>query len=213
MQKFDPKQLKQLRTRKKVTASALAKQMGVSPAQVHRLENGDRRLTVDALLAYCRALGLAPGQVLVPNVWVPILGAIQSDFDIRPIALDAQERTLAPPLTDNMSTLAAVRWEPSKRFAPMRDHLAFFNQHDEGVPKRAWNQRCLITRGDGSQCLGWPIKQGNKVHIDTSDGHVEFEAEITWASPIFSVMPPWAIEQLQPPTELTGSAQATAGHK
>lgn len=199
MLKFDPEQLKQLRIRKKITATALAKQMAVSPAQVHRLENGDRRLTVDALLSYCRALEIAPGHLLAPNTWVPILGAIQSDFDVRPIAQDAQERTLAPPLTDHMSTLAALRWETSKRFALMQDHLAFFNQHDEGIPKRAWNQRCLITRADGTQCLGWPIKQGNKVHIDTSDGQVEFEAEIRWASPIVCVMPPWAIEQLQPP--------------
>ncbi len=200
MLKFDPKQLKQLRIRKKITASALAKQMQVSPAQVHRLENGDRRLTVDAMFSYCDALGIPPGQLLSPNSWVPILGAIQSDFEVQPIAPDTDQRTLAPPITDNMDTLAALRWEPTKRFAPMRDHFAFYNQHNEGVPQRAWNQRCLITREDGTQCLGWPIKQGNKVHIDTSDGQVEFEAEIRWASPIVSVMPPWAIEQLLPPS-------------
>lgn len=201
MLKFDPKQLKDLRIRKKIKASALAKKMDVSPAQVHRLENGDRRLTVDALFSYCQALGITPGQLLVPNTWVPILGAISSDFEVRPIALDAGERTLAPPLTDDMDRLAALRWEPAKRFAPMRDHLAFFGQHDEGVPQRAWNQRCLITRADDTQCLGWPIKQGNKVHIDTSDGQVEFDAEIRWASPILSVIAPWAIEQLQPPPD------------
>lgn len=201
MSKFDPKQLKQLRIRKKITASALAKHMEVSPAQVHRLENGDRRLTVDAMFSYCDALGIPPGQLLSPNSWVPILGAIQSDFEVRTITLDSDERTLAPPLTDNMDTLAAIRWEPAKRFAPMRDHLAFYNEHNEGIPQRAWNQRCLITREDGTRCLGWPIKQGNKVHIDTSDGQVEFEAEIRWASPIVSVMSPWAIEQLLPPAD------------
>jgi transcriptional regulator with XRE-family HTH domain len=201
MLKFDPKQLKRLRIRKKITASSLAKQMEVSPAQVHRLENGDRRLTVDALFSYCRALGIAPGHFLVANVWVPIVGAIQSDFEVHPLASNTSERILAPPMTDQMDTLAALRWEPTRRFAPMRDHIAFFNQHNEGIPKHAWNQRCLIRRADDTRCLGWPIKQGKDVHIDTSDGQVEFNAEIRWASPILSVMPPWVLEQLQAPPE------------
>lgn len=199
MQTFDPKRLRQLRIGKQITASSLAKRMGVSPAQVHRLENGDRRLTVDAMLAYCQGLGLTPGQLLTPNAWVPIVGAIQSDFEVLPIRPDSPTRCLAPPLCDRMDELVALRWEPAKRFAPMRDHLAFFVQHDEELPERAWNQRCLISRADGTQCVGWPIKQGNKTHIDTSDGHVEFDAQIRWASPILSVMPPWAVENLQPP--------------
>lgn len=201
MLKFDPEQLKQLRLSKKITATALAKQMEVSPAQVHRLENGNRRLTVDALFSYCRGLGVAPESLLVPNSWVPILGAIHSDFDVLPIAKEKQERTLAPPMSNDMGNLAALCWKPSKRFALMENHLAFFHQHNEGIPNSAWSQRCLITREDGSQCLGWPIKQGNKVHIDTSDGQVEFETKIGWASPIVSVMPPWAIEQLRPPSD------------
>ena len=196
MQHFDPKQLRELRIRKGIRASALAKQMGVSPAQVHRLENGDRRLTVDALFAYCQALDLTPGHLLTPNIWVPILGAIQSDFEVKPISQGTPNRCLAPPLCDFMDNLAALRWEPAKRFAPRRDHLAFFNQHEEGVPERAWNQRCLITRADQTQCVGWPIQQGNKTHIDTSDGQVEFDAQIQWASPIISVMPPFAVENL-----------------
>lgn len=200
MFRFDPEQLRSLRTRKKITATELARRMAISPAQVHRLEKGDRRLTVDSLIDYCDALEVSVGQLFTPNVWVPVTGVIDSDFEIQPTPPNTPDKTLAPPLTGDMSKVAALRWAASRRFEPMRDHIVYFSRHEEGVPDYAWNKRCLVMRQDGSQCLGWPIEQNNSVHIDVGDGPVEFNVEITWASPVIAVMPPFAIESLQPPT-------------
>lgn len=199
MLKFDPERLRNFRANQNVTAVDLAKRMGVSPAQIHRLEKGTRRLTVEALIEYCKALEVSVGQLFAPNVWVPITGVIDSDFEIQPIPPDTPDRTLAPPLTADMSNIAAIRWAASRRFEPMRNHIVFYRRHEEGIPEYAWNKRCLVMRKDGSQCLGWPIEKNGSVHIDVGDGPVEFDVDIIWASPAIAVMPPFAIEALQPP--------------
>ncbi len=201
MADFDPSQLRSHRIRLGISATEVARRMAVSPAQIHRLENGDRRLTVNTLIQYCAAIGLSVGQLFAPSVWVPVTGVIDSEFEIQPLPPDAADQILAPPLMEDMSHVAVVRWAPSRRFAPMRDHSVFYNRHDDGVPDSAWDKRCLIVRSNGTQCLGWPIRQNGSVHVDVGDGHpVEFNVEIVWASPVIAVMPPFAIEGLQPPT-------------
>ncbi len=174
--------------------------MGVSPAQIHRLEHGDRRLTVNALMRYCQAIDISVGQVFAPNVWVPVTGVIDSDFEIQPLPPDAADQILAPPLVEDMSQLAVVRWAAGRRFAPMRDHAVFYTRHENGVPDSAWDKRCVILRSNGTQCLGWPTQQNGSVHIDVGDGPVDFNVDIVWASPVIAVMPPFAIADLQPPT-------------
>ena len=196
---FEPAQLKIQRSLKNMTASEVAKRMGVSPAQINRLEKGERRLTVDTLIAYCNAIDISVGKLFTPNVWVPIAGVVDSDFEIQPLPPSAPGQVLAPPLMNDMSEVAAVRWAASRRFAPMRDHTVFFNRHQDGVPDFAWNKRCVIMRNDGSQCLGWPIEQNGSVHIDVGDGPVEFNVDVAWASPVMAVIPPFAIANLQPP--------------
>ncbi len=199
MSEFEPHQLRTHRLLKGITATEVAKRMGVSPAQIHRLEKGDRRLSVDNLIAYCHAIDISVGQLFAPNVWVPVTGVIDSDFEIQPLPPDSSDQMLAPPLMDNMSQVAAVRWAASRRFAPMRDHAVFFNRHENGVPSVAWKTRCVVMRKDGSQCLGWPVEQNGSVHIDVADGPSEFNVDLVWASPVIAVMPPFAIANLQAP--------------
>lgn len=200
MHKFDPGRLRCLRKAKQMTAVELASRLQTSPAQIHRLEKGLRRLTVEVLIDYCAALGVNPGSLLSANVWVPVTGVIDSDFHIQPLPAGAAARTVAPPLVDDMSLVAALRWAASRRFQPMRDHVVFYKQNAaQGVPEFAWNKRCLIRQKDGGQCLGWPIKDGDRAHIDVGNGLVEFSVEIVWASPVIAVMPPFAIDELALP--------------
>lgn len=200
MHSFNPKDLKKLRIDKGLTATEVARRMNISPAQVHRLENAARRLTVDTLIAYCEAVHISVSELFTPNIWVPVTGTIDSDFEIQAIPPSSPDRILAPPLVDNMSRVAAIRWAASQRFTVMHDHTLFYERHDKGVPDAAWDNRCLILRSNGRQCLGWPIRQGDTVYIDFSAGPVELNAEITWASPILAVMPPFALDSLVPPT-------------
>lgn len=199
MSKFDPSQLSALRRSKNVTAAELARRMGTSPAQIHRLEKGLRRLTVDTLISYCTALSVSMGNLFAPNEWVPVTGVIDADFEIQPLPPNSPDRTLAPMLTTDMTGVGALRWAAGRRFQAMLDHVVFYKRNVEGVPDYAWNKRCLIIRGDGRQCLGWPIKTNNNIHIDFSNGPHEFDVEITWASPVIAVMAPFAIDELQAP--------------
>ena len=199
MSKFDPDQLRVLRKSKHITATELARRMDTSPAQIHRLEKGQRRLTVDSLLHYCDSIGVSVGNLFAPNEWVPVTGVIDSEFEILPLPPSSPDKTLAPSLTSDMKSLGALRWAAGRRFSTMRDHVVFYKRNLEGVPDSVWNKRCLILRADGSQCLGWPIRSNNSVHIDFSNGPHEFDVEIKWASPVIAVMPPFAIEALQAP--------------
>lgn len=200
MNPFDPTQLRVHRARLGLSATEVARRMSVSPAQIHRLENGDRRLTVEKLLLYCAAIGIRVGQLFAPNVYVPVTGVIDSEFEIQPLPPDAEDQILSPALMDDMSQIATVRWAASRRFAAMRDHAVFYNRHDNGVPEYAWDKRCVIVRRDGTQCLGWPTRTKRGVHIDFGNGPTDFDVEITWASPVLAVMPPFAIDRLLPPT-------------
>lgn len=194
---FDPGALRAIRKNKGVTAVALARRMGTSPAQLHRLERGQRRLTVDALLAYCAALEINPGSLLEATVTVPVTGIIDSDFEVQPPPGNGDLTTVAPPLSADMSSVFALRWAASRRFQPMRDHLVFYRQlSTEAVPEIAWNKRCLVVRADGSRCLGWPIRDDARAHIDVGNGPVEFSVQIAWAAPVIAVMPPHAVKEL-----------------
>lgn len=197
MPNFEPTQLRNLRKAKRVTAVELARRMNTSPAQIHRLERGLRRLTVDALISYCEALDVDIRSLFTRDAWVPINGEIDSDFEVKRLPENSANRTIAPLLTPNRSAIAALRWAASRRFQPMRDHIVFYERTIEPMPEIAWNKRCLVERADGSQCLGWPIKTDDKVHIDFGNGPVEFDVEIMGANPVVAVMPPFAIEQSQ----------------
>ena len=191
--RFQVSALRRLRLQKNRSAAWVARQMGISSPQIHRLEKGDRRLTVDTFIAYCEALGVEPSQVLSRNRLVPITGLIDSDFQIIPLPPNVEDTTPAAPFADDMSSMAGVRWAASRRFAPMRGHVAFYREHEQGVPDTAWDKRCVVTRGDGSQCLGWIVRQSDSVHIDTGNGLAEFDVQVSWASPILCVVAPWVL--------------------
>lgn len=219
MRSFDPARLRSLRQAQRITAAELARRLGISPAQIHRLERGQRRLTVDGMLGYCAALGIEPGSLFETSRVVSVTGAINSEFQIEPLAPGTSDSTVAPTLSPDMSQVAALRWAASGRFQPMRDHVVFYQRLDSAAPSTgkglesapvSWNSRSLVTRGDGGQCLGWPIQDGNHAHIDFGNGPVEFNVEIVRADPVIAVMPPAAIERLQAQlTQTVATAPAT----
>ena len=60
---FDPGKLRLLRQRKGKTIADVADHLRISSAQVHRLEKGQRRLTIETLGQYCEALNIDLGQL------------------------------------------------------------------------------------------------------------------------------------------------------
>jgi transcriptional regulator with XRE-family HTH domain len=194
MTDFDPTVLRSLRKDRGLTITSLAKKLQQSPAQVHRLENGQRRITVDLLLRYCDALGVEIGQLFQKNPMIPIIGVINAEFEVLPMPPNTPYQTRAPGIVPDPERLAAVRWEPAKRFSKMHGHLCFFYADVEGIPDAAWGQRCIIRRRNGTQVIGWPIRQGDQIHIDNPDSAVEFSADIVWASPILAVFSPVAFD-------------------
>ncbi|MGI9327575.1 MAG: helix-turn-helix domain-containing protein [Pseudomonadales bacterium] len=198
LENFNPQKLRWLRESKSVPMKQMADQLGVSAAQVHRLETGQRRLTVDMLLRYCRVLRSDPSQLLSTPARVPVIGLVDSEHEIQPVSQAEWQFTPAPFLVADMEHVAAMRWEPTTgRFGPMRGHLLFVYRNVVGVSNLAWGKRCLIERGDGSQRLGWPIREGSATHIDGVEGRAEFNVDIAWATPLLAVVPPFVIQRLE----------------
>ncbi len=194
MVKFDANKLKELRVQKGVSVAEIAQKLGVSVQQAHRLEKGERRLSVDALLAFCETLEVDIGYLFSQSTEVPITGIINELYEVLARPPDSPHKIKIPALVPNGENLAAVRWLASGNISRISGHLAFYYVHHKGIPDNAWNNRCLIVRQDGSQCIGWLVTQDGVTHIDNPDGRTQFNIDVAWASPILAVAPPFMFE-------------------
>jgi transcriptional regulator with XRE-family HTH domain len=199
MEHFDPARLKALRKQRKLRVADIAAALEVSVAQVHRLENGERRLTVDMLMQYCKALDLYMCQLFADHREIPITGVINARYEVLPTPPQSVQRIRLPAILPGIERVAALRWEPSGHISGMTGHVLLYYQHDDGLPQRAWGTRCLIVKKGGSQCVGWPVQDQNATHIEIPEGRTQFNVELEWASPILAVLAPSALNILQMP--------------
>lgn len=199
---FDPLLLKRLRVEQGVTITALAEKLGTSTTQVHRLENGLRRLTVTTLFEFCEALNSSPMDLFDFPGNVPVTGIVDDAYEVLPLPPSSPKQVLSPRLVQDMQNVAALGWEPKSRLMPMHGHYMFYYAHDDGVPEHAWSSRCLLLLEDGRQRIGWPIQDGASAHIDNHEGRTEFNVELIWASPILAVVPPFLMNKLKSLSDL-----------
>jgi transcriptional regulator with XRE-family HTH domain len=202
MEKFDPLQLKRLRVQQGMTITALAKKLGTSTTQVHRLENGLRRLTVTMLFEFCEALNTSPADLFEFSGSVPVTGVVDDAYEVLPLTPTSPKQVVSPRLVQDMQNVAALGWEPKNQLMPMHGHYMFYYAHNNGVPENAWGNRCLLLLGDGRQRIGWPIRDAESFHIDNHEGRAEFNVELIWASPILAVVPPFLMNNLKLLNEL-----------
>ena len=202
MEKFEPLQLKRLRVQQGMTITALAKKLGTSTTQVHRLENGLRRLTVTMLFVFCEALNTSPADLFEFSGSVPVTGVVDDAYEVLPLTPTSPKQVVSPRLVQDMQNVAALGWEPKNQLMPMHGHYMFYYAHNNGVPEHAWGNRCLLLLGDGRQRIGWPIRDAESFHIDNHEGRAEFNVELIWASPILAVVPPFLMNNLKLLNEL-----------
>ena len=202
MEKFDPLQLKRLRVQQGMTITALVKKLGTSTTQVHRLENGLRRLTVTMLFEFCEALNTSPADLFEFSGSVPVTGVVDDAYEVLPLTPTSPKQVVSPRLVQDMQNVAALGWEPKNQLMPMHGHYMFYYAHNNGVPEHAWGNRCLLLLGDGRQRIGWPIRDAESFHIDNHEGRAEFNVELIWASPILAVVPPFLMNNLKLLNEL-----------
>lgn len=173
-----------------LTLAELGRRIGLSAPQLQRLEAGKRRLTLDVLYAYCEALDMDIASLLEGEIFIPVIGVIDSDSNVLPMPPNSPHQIRAPRIVPDPHNLAAVRWEPRGRIDLMHGHHMFFRRNVEGVSPAAIGRRSLIRLADGSQRIGWIIERGNQRHVDDVTGTGVFDADIIWASKILAVMPP-----------------------
>jgi len=197
METFEPTLLKRLRLQQGITITALAEKLGTSTTQVHRLENGLRRLTVTMLFQFCEALNSSPADLFEFSGSVPVTGIVDDSYEVLPLTPSSSKQVVSPRLVQDMQNVAALGWEPKNRLMPMHGHYMFYYAHNDGVPEHAWGNRCLLLLQDGRQRVGWPIRDAESFHIDNHEGRTEFNVELIWASPILAVVPPFLVSRLK----------------
>lgn len=197
METFEPTLLKRLRLQQGITITALAERLGTSTTQVHRLENGLRRLTVTMLFEFCEALNSSPADLFEFSGSVPVTGIVDDSYEVLPLTPSSSKQVVSPRLVQDMQNVAALGWEPKNRLMPMHGHYMFYYAHNDGVPEHAWGNRCLLLLQDGRQRVGWPIRDAESFHIDNHEGRTEFNVELIWASPILAVVPPFLVSRLK----------------
>ena len=188
---FNLERLRDARKSSGLPLKEIAARMDISVPQVQRLENGQRRMTIDALESYCAAVGLDLMDLIREAPDVPIIGVIDADHTVHPLTPNTPYSTRAPYIVPDPERLAAIRYEPAGQIEHMLGHLLFFYADTTGIPDHAWNQRSLIRRADHTQRIGWPIKSDGQMHINDTLGNAEFNVQIEWASPILAVVPPF----------------------
>lgn len=185
-----PELLRAMRLKRRLTLKQVAARVGLSPAQIQRLEKGERRMTIDLLAAYCSALRIGPTELIRGEVRVPIIGVVDAQSNILPLPAGSPEWTRVPYLVSQPARLNAVRWATRDRFELMNGVVEFFLADIEGIPEHAWNRRCMIRRADGTQRIGWLLSKDGQVHVSDNLGSVEFNLQVEWASPILAMLAP-----------------------
>ena len=97
METFEPAQLKRLRLQQGLTITALAERLGTSTTQVHRLENGLRRLTVTMLFEFCEALNSSPADLFEFSGSVPVTGIVDDAYEVMPLTPSSPKQVVSPP--------------------------------------------------------------------------------------------------------------------
>ncbi len=200
MDKFDPARLRTLRKQRKISVAQVADALDVSVAQIHRIENGQRRLTVNTLLEYCQVLDLDLCQLFAEQRTITVTGIVNAEYEVLPTPPQSIQQISLPAILPGINRVAALRWEPKGHLSGMTGHVLLYYQHDDGVPNRAWDTRCLIVNQEGAQCIGWPIRDKRATHIEIPEGRTQFNVDLAWASPILAVLSPATVKILQMPT-------------
>ena len=139
--KFDPEKLKELRVQKGVSVAEMAEKLGVSVQQAHRLEKGERRLTVDMLIAFCNELDVNVGHIFSQPAEVPITGIINELYEVLACPPNSPHMVRVPALVPDNTNLAAIRWQASGHISRISGQLAFYYSHHNGIPDNAWGNR------------------------------------------------------------------------
>jgi len=189
---FNLELLRTTRLARRLTLQQVADRVGVSSAQIQRLEKGERHMTMDMLEACCAVLELDPLRIFSADFHVPIIGVVDFRSSILPLPAGSPVTTPVPPIVPDTHRLAAVRWEARHRFELLNGSLMFFYADVESVSPSAWNRRSIIRRSDGTQRTGWLYRQDGQVHINDVVGPVEFNVQVEWASPILATINPCA---------------------
>lgn len=174
----------------------LAEHLGITIAQVSRLEKGDRQLKMAEATRLAGFLNVPLGALLDAGaqVSVPVVGYVGAGAEVFPLddlpESEGMRRVNCPPNLDPRKTVAVeIRGDS---MAPIGDGwLAFYTRDPEHGPSDVLGHLCICKLTDGRTLLK-RIKRGyseGRYNLLSTNAEMIEDAELEWAAPVKAFLP------------------------
>jgi transcriptional regulator with XRE-family HTH domain len=153
-----PRTIRKLRRERGMTLAQAAHGAGTTAAQVMKLENGDRRMTLDWLERLAKALDCNVLDIIAPARQTPITGFLTAQWAVQQAVRDPRFGTMPPSLTVAVprgcdpDNIIAIRRQTLDRADFFSGATFYFERKTEPVQLEIYDGRiCLLTTADGAQ--------------------------------------------------------------
>lgn len=158
-----------------MTLAQTAQGAGTTAAQIMKLENGDRRLTLDWLERLSRALGCHVLDLIAPTRSIAVSGFLTTSWSVQDVVNDPRH----PGMPDAMSVPVPRGCDPERILAIRRQTLdktdffgdaTFYFEDAAPAPLETYDGRiCLLTMASGQRHV-------RRVVLDSTVRRVHFHA-------------------------------------
>ena len=187
--------IKEWRKRRGVTLEQLADQLGSSPAQISRLENGRRRINADWLSSLAAALGCRVVDLIDDEAGIPIVGRVGAGatvYSIDDYPLGQGPRMARCPLGLDPSNTVAVEVEGDSMLPIDNGWLLFYSRDYDGVPSECLGQLCVVQVADDGPQYVKRVKPGrgaSRFNLYSTNAREMEDMALAWAARVLHAGP------------------------
>jgi transcriptional regulator with XRE-family HTH domain len=190
--------IREWRKRRGLTQEALARRVGTSVSEIHKLEVGKRRLTTDWLrrlggALHCPAVELMAGEE--GDFTVPVVGYVGAGEQVYAIddhALGHGIDSVTCPLELDPETTVAVAVRGDSMLPIQDGWLLFYHRDYDGVPEECIGHLCVVRVADDGPVYVKQLRRGYSSGcfnlISTNASPIE-DARLEWAAPVLLILP------------------------
>lgn len=192
--------LRTIRKRRKLSIAKLAAAVNTVPSQIVRLEAGQRKMTTEWADRLAPVLNVSPQELLFPSSQnVPIIGALRSEI----VQGGVGEFGSAPMPPGGYAGLAAITVDDDSIYGVAgKGWLIYFEKIERPIQPEFHGELCVCGYADGRMRVGiiQPARETGLFDLERPGAPLLRNQRLTWASPVFSLMSPFAAKRMAPPS-------------
>ncbi len=172
-----PRTIRRIRRTRGLTLAQTAQGAGTTAAQIMKLENGDRRLTLDWLERLAKALNCHVLDLIAPARRVPLTGFLTGQWSVQQAVHDPRQRALPDVASVTVprgcapEDVVAIRRQTLDRTEFFAGATFFFDTSAQGPVEGFDGRICLLTLETGERHV-------RRVVVDASSRRVDFTAPV-----------------------------------